>query len=208
MDDVRAHWERVYEEKRPDAVSWFEESPERSLALIEASGVTRDAPIIDVGGGASRLVDALLDRGYREVSVLDVAEHSLAAARARLGDRAKDVVEWLVEDITHWVPAKDRYALWHDRAVFHFLTAEADRRAYLGALDHGLRPGGHLVLATFAPSGPERCSGLPVQRYGADELKAVLGPGFELLSSDVATHLTPNGARQDFTWCVFRKHNA
>lgn len=207
MDDVRAHWERVYEEKRPNAVSWFEESPQRSLALIEASGVARDEPIIDVGGGASGLVVALLARDYRRVSVLDIAEGALAVARARLGPRAKDV-EWLVEDITRWVPAKDRYALWHDRAVFHFLTAEADRRAYLAALDRGLRPGGHLVLATFAPTGPERCSGLPVRRYGADELKAVLGPGFALLSSEVATHLTPDGGRQDFSWRLFRKHNA
>lgn len=159
----RSHWETVYGEKRVDGVSWFEAKPARSLALIDSLDVALDDAIIDVGGGASLLVDELLRRGFRDLSVLDIAINPLAVARARLGTRAAEV-SWLVEDVTLWQPPRDRYALWHDRAVFHFLIEAADRQAYMRAVTRGLRPGGHLILATFAPSGPERCSGLPVQR--------------------------------------------
>ncbi|TAJ68741.1 MAG: class I SAM-dependent methyltransferase [Phenylobacterium sp.] len=200
----RSHWETVYGEKRVDGVSWFEAKPARSLALIDSLDVALDDAIIDVGGGASLLVDELLRRGFRDLSVLDIAINSLALARARLGTRAAEV-SWLVEDVTLWQPPRDRYALWHDRAVFHFLIEAADRQAYMRAVTRGLRPGGHLILATFAPSGPERCSGLPVQRYHSGELAAAVGPAFELIRSEMAAHLTPGGATQDFTWCVFEK---
>jgi SAM-dependent methyltransferase len=203
----QAYWERVYARQGEDKVSWFEPHPAWSLALIDAAHLRKDDPIIDVGGGASRLVDELLARGYEHVSVLDIAAEPLAIAQARLGPQAAKV-SWLVTDIARWVPPPGGYALWHDRAVLHFLTDDQDRAAYLQALNRGLRPGGHVVLATFAPSGPERCSGLRVRRYSAGELQALLGPSFELLSSQTAEHETPGGGSQDFTWCLFRKRDA
>lgn len=206
MVERRAHWERVYEAKPSESVSWFEANPARSLALIEAAGTRESDAIIDIGGGASRLVDALLTRGFRRISVLDISAKALAVCQARLG-RSGDSVEWLIEDVTRWTPDRGRYRLWHDRAVFHFLTADEDRNAYLRALDRGLADGGHLILATFAPSGPGRCSGLSVRRYGAEELQDLLGSGFELRFGEVAAHLTPGGGKQDFTWCLFRKRN-
>jgi ubiquinone/menaquinone biosynthesis C-methylase UbiE len=203
-DDRRAHWDRVYTTKRADEVSWFQAEPTPSLAMIAAAGLGPDDPIIDVGGGASVLVDRLLDDGYRNLTVLDVSEAALAAARARLGARATQVA-WIAADVATWQPPADAFALWHDRAVFHFLTAAADRAGYLGALARGLRPGGHLVLATFALSGPEKCSGLPVQRYSGETLQAALGPRYRLLREAAQPHVTPAGNRQDFTWCLFRK---
>lgn len=203
--DRQSHWEHVYAENGAETVSWFEPRPTQSLTLITAAGLRLDDPIIDIGGGASRLVDELLARGYRNVSVLDVAAEPLKTAKERLGAKAPEV-SWIVQDVTRWDPPPDAFALWHDRAVFHFLVDDTDRAAYLWAMSRGLRPGGHVILATFSPSGPERCSGLPVRRYGADDLKAVLGPNFEMVSSEGATHQTPNGAHQNFIWCSFRKN--
>ncbi len=199
----KAHWEKVYAEKSPTEVSWYQASPARSLNLIEATGLGRGAALIDVGGGASTLVDNLLEAGYRNVAVLDIAGAALAHARARLG-AAAEAVAWYEADITAFQPPR-RFDIWHDRAVFHFLTDAAQRAAYLEALRAGLRPGGHLILATFALDGPEKCSGLPVQRYDAALLAATLGEGFELLAQEGEAHLTPAEATQRFGYFHFRR---
>ncbi|MSP50416.1 MAG: class I SAM-dependent methyltransferase [Alphaproteobacteria bacterium] len=205
MPDVsRRHWEEVYATKTGDAVSWFQQDPVPSLDLIDAAGVGREAAIVDVGGGASLLVDRLLERGFTHVTVMDVAENALASAKARLGPRQASVA-WVVQDVTAWEPQPRAFALWHDRAVFHFLIDDAGRRSYLRALERGLAPGGFVVFATFAPSGPERCSGLPVRRYSAGTLQATLGAGYELVRTMPETHVTPAGHRQDFLWCLFRR---
>jgi ubiquinone/menaquinone biosynthesis C-methylase UbiE len=195
------HWEGVYRDKSAEEVSWFQPSPELSLALIDAAGVPREAPLIDVGGGASRLVDTLLEAGYGKVSVLDISVAALDQSRARLGAAAA-AVHWLRADITRAeLPA--RYRLWHDRAVFHFLVDAPARAAYLERLERHLEPGGQVILATFSPEGPERCSGLPVQRYSAQSLAQTLGERFRLLESTKELHTTPAGVEQAFVYCRF-----
>jgi SAM-dependent methyltransferase len=201
--DKRAHWEAVYTTKAADRVSWFQRSAEPSLKMIRASGIAKDDGIIDIGGGASVLAAELLDAGFRDVSVLDIAEAALAASKARLGPRASEV-RWIVADILSWTPPR-RFALWHDRAVFHFLTGARDRAVYRSALEKALGPGGHLILATFAPDGPERCSGLDVHRWSPEGLAAELGPGFAPVESTNEAHVTPGGATQHFIWCRFRR---
>jgi SAM-dependent methyltransferase len=198
--DPAAHWQRMYETRSPTEVSWYEPAPERSLELIRATGIPLEAPILDVGGGASLLVDHLLASGYTDVSVLDLSPAALEQARVRLGPGAGRVT-WIVADITSFVPER-RYVLWHDRAVFHFFLRPEEQRRYLAALRKGLAPHGHVVLATFGPEGPERCSGLAVQRYSAAALEALLGPGFQLRSSRIEQHRTPGGETQEFlyTW--------
>ena len=199
----QSHWQGVYTTKRAEEVSWFQETPAVSLDLMRAAGVTRDSSIIDVGGGASRLVDTLLDAGYRALSVLDVSAAALATCRARLGVAATTVT-WIEADVTTWQP-RQTYDLWHDRAAFHFLTAAADRAAYVTCLKAALKPGGHAIMATFAPDGPERCSGLPVVRYDGSSLAAVLGDGFELLQTVRHAHATPMGSVQKFQFSLFRR---
>lgn len=199
----KAHWERVYASKATSAVSWFQEQAATSLRLIQATGLGPEAAILDVGGGASVLVDDLLAAGYRDLAVLDLSGAALVAARERLGARAEQV-RWIEGDITR-VALPANYDLWHDRAVFHFLTDPGDRQAYRRQLEQALRPGGHLVIATFAEDGPERCSDLPVMRYSASELRAEFGAGFDLLHSERETHRTPGGALQRFTYCHFHK---
>jgi 2-polyprenyl-3-methyl-5-hydroxy-6-metoxy-1,4-benzoquinol methylase len=203
MQDAREeHWRKVYTEKQPDAVSWYQATPAPSLAALDRFGAGPEQALIDIGGGASTLVDALLERGWRDVTVLDIAAPALAAAQARLGELAAEVT-WEVADITTWQPQR-RYDVWHDRAVFHFLTAAEQRAAYLRAMAQGLAPGGLAIIATFALDGPEKCSGLPVERYDADKLERTLGDGFRLEASWREEHLTPWGASQVFTWCVLR----
>ena len=182
-------------------MSWFQPNPEASMALIHAAGIHKHEPVIDVGGGASRLVDYLLSEGFTDITVLDIAEAALQKTRARLG-KAADQVQWLTADVTQWQPAK-RYRLLHDRAVFHFLTEAADRAAYRKALEFALAPGGTVVIAGFALDGPERCSGLPVQRYSPDTLAAELGPGFRLREQRSEDHLTPAGRLQRFQYSLF-----
>ncbi|MES2340291.1 MAG: class I SAM-dependent methyltransferase [Pseudomonadota bacterium] len=201
---TQAHWQTVHTTRASDAVSWFQGEPAPSLALIAAAGVGAGASVVDVGGGASSLVDRLQWAGFRRLSVLDISSGALDVARARLGAEAQ-AIDWIVSDVTAWSPAVNAYDLWHDRAVFHFLVTEPERQAYLGALNAGLRGGGYLILATFAPTGPEQCSGLPVRRYSADDLCVILGPEFQRIESKAETHLTPGGGRQDFTWGLFRK---
>jgi hypothetical protein len=194
----RAHWQHIYQGRSPEAASWYQAEPALSLALIAATGLPSGAGIIDVGGGAATLVDRLLDRGYEDLTVLDVAEPALATARARLGARA-DRVAWIAADVTRWTPPR-RWALWHDRAVFHFLVDADDRRAYRAALDRALAADGHVIIASFAPEGPERCSGLPVMRYDEAGLGRALGPGFRFVESRRETHRTPAGAAQAFLY--------
>jgi SAM-dependent methyltransferase len=200
--DRGAHWENVYRTKGEREVSWFQETPSISLELIQSVGATRHSSIVDIGGGASRLVDALVEEGYEAVTVLDLAESALAAAKTRLGQAAARVT-WIAADVVRWKPLQ-RYDLWHDRAAFHFLTDEADRTAYVACLREALRPGGSAIIATFALDGPERCSGLPVVRYDAASLGKVLGSAFTLIDTRRHDHHTPMGSTQRFQFSVFR----
>ena len=196
------HWTAIYRKQRASELSWFQAEPICSLALIEAAGVAHSAPILDAGGGASLLVDHLLDRGYQDITVVDVASPALDAVRARLGARGRSVT--LVHaDVRRFLPER-RYGLWHDRAVFHFLASPEDRRSYLRALRTGLRPGGHVVIATFALDGPQRCSGLEVVCYDPSSLAATLGPWFALVRTERELHVTPTGVVQPFQYSLFR----
>lgn len=200
-DQRRIHWEQVYRDKSPLEVGWYQEAPTLSYELIRASGIERDASLIDVGGGASTLVDYLLDDGYSSISVLDISAQALAHAQRRLGERAQQVC-WIESDITRFEPAGS-YRLWHDRAVFHFLTDPAERARYRAVLERALAPGGQLIIGTFAPGGPERCSGLPIVQYDAARIQAELGKDFELLELRAETHRTPSGRDQLFNFFRF-----
>jgi SAM-dependent methyltransferase len=199
----KEHWDRVYATKPPSKVSWYQPHAERSMRLIQGTRVPRTAAIIDVGGGASTLVDDLLDQGYTALTVLDVSAAALAAARARLGAR-KSSVTWLESDITEARLPVHGYDLWHDRAVFHFLTSPEDRRKYVAAVLRAVRPKGHVIVATFAEDGPAQCSGLPVVRYRPEELHAEFGPSFALLQHEKEEHHTPSGTVQEFVYCYCR----
>ncbi len=201
----KSHWEEVHGNKKLDEVSWWQPEPTRSLRLIEASGVTHGDPIIDVGAGASTLVDHLLAAGYRDLTVMDLSGSALGMVRERMEERARHI-KFVEADLTTWSPQED-YALWHDRAAFHFLTDPNDREAYLATLTGALRPGGQAIIATFGPDGPERCSGLDVERYSAASLWAELGDTWELLESVDDLHRTPGGAEQAFVYCRFRRTN-
>jgi hypothetical protein len=201
--DTRTHWEQVYATKRPDEVSWYQPYPLRSLALIDSIGLARDAPIIDVGAGASPLVDHLLERGFQRVTALDVAGAALERSRARLGARV-DLVRWAVGDVLDRVP-DETYDLWHDRAVFHFLTNSEDRLLYVANLRAALSVRGHVIIAAFAPDGPQKCSGLEVARHDGASIAAELGPDFRLLREEREDHVTPWGATQRFVYTLFRR---
>lgn len=199
MNDLRKnHWDRVYAAKGPTELSWYQPVPSRSLALIRATGTPLISPILDVGGGTSTLVDHLLDAGYEDVSVLDIAGSALDQARARLG-AATGQVNWVEAEITKFEPLR-AYAVWHDRAVFHFLTERAERERYLEVLRRALQPRGHFVLATFGPEGPTRCSGLKVQRYSVEQVGALLGRDFQLRTHVLDEHRTPMGTAQQFLY--------
>lgn len=199
----REHWDAVYQTKGADQVSWFQPEPTVSLQLIDALGVAPTDPILDVGGGACPLVDRLLERGHTDLTVLDVSAHALRLAQRRLGVRSERV-RWEVAELLAWTPPR-RYALWHDRAVFHFLTDPGDRARYRQLAAGGLSPGGHLILATFAADGPEQCSGLPVARYGPEQLAAQFTPDFTTVTTRREHHHTPTGAEQPFTWLLLRR---
>ena len=205
VDAARLHWDRVYAEKAPDAVSWFEPVPRESLAMIEALGLPPAAPILDVGGGVSRLAVELLARGHSDITVADVSAEALE--RAREAFPGAERVEWVVADVRGHDFGR-RFALWHDRAVFHFMVADADRRAYLETLDRSLEPGGHMILAEFGPQGPTRCSGLPVTRYDAAALAAEFGGRARLVSSHLKEHRTPSGRRQQFIFAHLAARSA
>ena len=198
----QAHWQNVYTKKGEKEVSWFQENPAPSLELIAQVGATADSAIIDIGGGAARLVDHLIDRGFQDVTVLDLSEAALTAAKERLGSLAARV-HWIVADATAWEQRK-AYDVWHDRAAFHFLTEERDRLAYVGRLERAVKIGGHAIIATFALDGPEQCSGLPVVRYDSAGLGQTLGRAFQLVHTLRHTHATPWGSDQSFQFSVFR----
>ena len=201
MSIRKEHWEKVYQKKSPDEVSWYQPSPVLSLQLIAKTGLALDAPIIDIGGGASTLVDELCGLGYRNVSVLDVSASALAHAKHRGAEKVSKV-HWYEEDVTCFKPPH-RFALWHDRAVFHFLTSRADRESYFKVLKQSVEPGGHIIMMTFAIDGPKKCSGLDIVQYDADKLIPELGPGFELEESGFDIHLTPAGNQQKFAYFRF-----
>jgi 2-polyprenyl-3-methyl-5-hydroxy-6-metoxy-1,4-benzoquinol methylase len=202
--DTQQHWEAVYGSKASDEVSWFRPHLETSLALIEhASEGNRSAAILDAGGGASTLVDDLIDRGYSNITVLDISQAALDATRQRLGKSAEDV-HWLRADVTQASLPAQAFDVWHDRAVFHFLTAPEARIAYVRNVAAALKPGGHMILGTFALEGPRKCSGLDVVRYDAESLHRELGSQFKLLESSTETHETPFGTKQQFLYCHFK----
>lgn len=200
--DPKTHWETVYRTRAADAVSWYRPHLERSLALMRRVAGDPNAALIDVGGGASTLVDDLVAAGYRDVSVLDIAETALEAARGRLGPRGEGI-RWIAGDVTSVRLEPGRYDVWHDRAVFHFLTDASARRAYAGQIERAVRRGGHVVLATFGPEGPAKCSGLDVMRYDAHSLGAELGEHLQLLEGTTELHSTPSGTTQQFLYCLF-----
>lgn len=200
----KAHWENVYGSRAIDTVSWYQEHAERSLDLIRKLGIARDEPVIDVGGGASVLVDDLLADGYADLTVLDLSRAALTTARTRLGVRAESV-RWIEGDVTDIELPHGHYALWHDRAVFHFLTTPEQRDAYVSRVLHAVRPGGHVIVATFAEDGPTECSGLPVMRYDATRLHGEFGASFELLGHEREEHVTPTGRLQSFLYCFCRR---
>jgi SAM-dependent methyltransferase len=199
-----AHWTKVYETRTPDRLSWYQRSPERSIAFIRKL-TSPSMRVIDVGGGASSLVDALLELGYERPLVLDVSAVALARAKERLGARS-ELVDWRVANILSQ-PVLPQVDLWHDRAVFHFLTNAAEQATYASLAAHCVRTGGHLVLATFAPDGPEKCSGLPVQRHDGVSLERSFDKAFELVAEEREVHLTPAGAEQRFTWVALRRRS-
>jgi SAM-dependent methyltransferase len=200
---VQTHWEKIYAEKAPNAVSWYRPHLETSLALIEQSASGHFASVIDVGGGESTLVDDLLARGYENVTVLDLSQVAIDANRKRLG-RAAERVHWLIADITQVGLECSAYDVWHDRAVFHFLTAAADRIAYIRQVAHAVKRGGHVIISTFGPEGPVRCSGLDVVRYDAESLHGEFGADFRMLGSSTELHRTPFGTIQQFLYCYCR----
>lgn len=203
MVERRDHWENIYASRGEDEVSWFQKNPSCSLDIIAQIGIDKAAPIIDIGGGTSRLIDALIDRGYTDTSVLDISKRAISVTRERLG-RFQDSVDWIVDDVTEWVPRR-RYALWHDRAVLHFLTDEADRTSYRNALANGLSKNGNVVIATFGPDGPQQCSGLPVVRYDKDAIEDVFDGLLRLEGSSSEDHTTPSGAHQAFIFYRFTR---
>ncbi len=201
---TKEHWETVYSTKASDGVSWYQAHAEESLRLIRDTGVKKSSPIIDVGGGASTLVDDLLNEGYSKLAVLDLSCAALLAAQSRLGADASKV-NWIEANILEANLPHHAFDIWHDRAVFHFLTSMEERHAYVEAVLKAVRPGGHVIVATFAEDGPDKCSGLPVMRYNAQGLHAEFGSPFKLLRHEEETHHTPAGKIQKFIYCYCRK---
>ncbi len=200
--DLRVHWDGVYGRTASDAVSWYRSHVETSVRWIEAAA-SKEAPILDAGGGHSTLVDDLIRLGYRDLTVLDISEAALQKVKERLGDEAKRA-QWQVGNLLTASLPERRYQVWHDRAVFHFLTDPEDRAAYVRQAQRALKPRGHVIMATFGPEGPQKCSGLETCRYGAESLSAVLGPRFQLLDSLIEVHKTPAGKDQQFLYCHFQ----
>ena len=201
--DTKAHWEKVYATKAPDAVSWYRAHLETSLALIERAAETRSASIIDIGAGESTLVDDLLLRGYKKLTLLDVSETAMEATQKRLGSAANQV-RWLVGDVVEMELEPQAYDLWHDRAVFHFLTTPERRLAYVRQVTRAVKRGGHVIVSTFGPDGPTKCSGLEVMRYDAESLHGEFGGRFRLVESSRELHETPSGTTQQFLYCYCR----
>jgi 2-polyprenyl-3-methyl-5-hydroxy-6-metoxy-1,4-benzoquinol methylase len=201
--DAKTHWEKVYTTKEPEAVSWYRAHLETSLALIERAAHSRSASIIDIGAGESTLVDDLLARGYENITILDVSQTALDVTKKRLGLLAEQI-KWIVADITQAQLESFAYDVWHDRAVFHFLTSIEQRAAYVRNVAKAVKPGGHVIVGTFGPEGPTKCSGLEVMRYSAESLHGEFGPRFRLVESSKELHHTPFGTTQQFIYCYCR----
>lgn len=205
--ETKRHWENIYTAKGEKRVSWFQEHALTSLEIIGRTAASKSARIIDVGGGASTLVDDLLGEGYRDITVLDISAEALHAAKRRLGGNS-NLVNWIEADITEVVLPGRHYDVWHDRAVFHFLTDAEARRKYVEAVLHSVKPGGHVIVATFGPNGPLQCSGLPIVRYSPESLHDQFGGRFLLIEHKEEAHVTPTGAVQQFVYCYCRKQDA
>ena len=201
MDDRATQWDTAYTDRGATGVSWFQAVPTPSLRMIDVLGIAPAARVIDVGGGAASLVDHLVALGFTDLTVLDISAVALTAARARVGEQAS--VSWVHEDVLAWRP-QQRFDLWHDRAVFHFLVDPAGQQRYLATLRAALAPAAAVIIATFAPDGPAHCSGLPVARYSAEDLTALLGDAFTVVETFREEHITPTGALQPFTWIAAR----
>jgi 2-polyprenyl-3-methyl-5-hydroxy-6-metoxy-1,4-benzoquinol methylase len=200
----RQHWDEVYSAKSPTEISWYQPHLELSLALIERVAPSRSATIVDIGGGASTLVDDLILRGYTDISVLDISQTAIQGTKRRLGPSAKQV-EWLVGDVCELELAASRYGLWHDRAVFHFLTLPKQRASYVTKAAASIKKKGHLIVSTFGPEGPMRCSGLETARYDTGALEAEFGSSFRLADSQMEWHTTPSARKQQFLYCLFQR---
>ncbi|MCP4634313.1 MAG: class I SAM-dependent methyltransferase [candidate division Zixibacteria bacterium] len=201
---TKKHWENIYIKNAPSKVGWYQEYPTVSLKIIENSGISPEQSIIDIGGGASCLVDCLIDKEYKNITVLDLSEASLKISMKRLGKRAENI-QWCATDITSW-DSSIKYNLWHDRAMFHFLTSEDERKQYINSLNRNLLIGGHLIIATFAPDGPPKCSGLNIVRYDADKISSAIGNNFKLLEVINDTHITPGGIEQKYLYFYFKRN--
>ena len=201
--DSKQHWEKVYATKAPEAVSWFAPHLETSLNLIHQATQNKNAAIIDIGGGEATLVDDLLAEGYQDVSVLDISQNAIDVARARIGEKSEQV-RWYCADITSATLPQHAFDVWHDRAVFHFLTEDAQRLKYVEQVMRSVKHGGHVIISTFGPEGPEKCSGLDVVRYDASGLHGQFGKIFKLINSSTELHQTPMGTTQQFLYCFCR----
>lgn len=198
----KSHWESIYAKTIPTEVGWYQVEPAVSLELIASTGVGHADKIIDVGGGASVLVDKLLCQGFQDLTVLDVSSKALDYAKERLGSEA-EAVKWIEADVTKF-ELPEKYDLWHDRAVFHFLTEENDRKKYVQNMEEALNPGGHVIIAAFSIDGPLKCSGLNVERYSPEKMKNELGDSFELVKATKEGHVTPGGKEQKYMYCYFK----
>ena len=201
MSHRKTHWQNIYRERTPSEVSWYQKKPQLSLDLIHDAGVNEDDAIIDIGGGASVLVDHLVEQGFRHLAVLDISATALNQTKQRLGPAAEQI-EWFETDVTSF-QAPHQYDIWHDRAVFHFLTDASDRKQYVKTLKQSLKPGGNLILAAFAIGGPTKCSGLDIVQYDTEKLIAELGSGFTLVEETSETHITPSKQEQQFAYFRF-----
>jgi len=203
--DPKTHWENVYQKESPEELSWYQDKPEISLKLIAATGVGFDGNLIDIGGGTSKLASLLVAQGYTKVTVLDIAAHSIEQAKLALGEQANKL-QWIEADATNYNFA-EKYDIWHDRAVFHFLTDIHDRKRYVDAAQQSLKTDGHLIIATFGLKGPRKCSGLHVVRYSPETLHNELGKNFDLVETFIEVHSTPSKVQQEFIYCHFTKRS-
>ena len=201
--DNKEYWEKVYDTKAPDAVSWYAPHLETSLNLVHQATSNKDSAIIDIGGGEATLVDDLIARGYRDISVLDISQKAIDVARSRIGKPA-DKVRWYCTDITKATLPQNYFDVWHDRAVFHFLTQEDDRKMYVDQVMRSVKHGGYVIMSTFGPEGPEKCSGLDVVRYDPEQLHGQFGKSFKMINSSTELHKTPMGTTQQFLYCFCR----
>lgn len=201
--NCKDHWERVYQKHAPTEVGWYQAYPKRSLRLINNTGEGTDNKIIDVGGGTSKLSEHLLHEGYKNLSVLDISKSSIEKAKSQLGEKSKKI-NWIEADVTNY-SFKEQYDVWHDRAVFHFLTKDEGRNGYVNSLNQALKLNGHLIIATFSFDAPPKCSGLSVVRYSSETLQNELGDNFNLIEALIEDHVTPSGVKQNFIFCRFIK---